>query len=111
MDLLEIEKKHKKGFRLCMPSTLALVLFLIISIVLVFIVGVLGYMFLEGHPFSRAIGKTCIAIADRERDHDKINHAIFAPIFYLMVAILQAVIVGIIGAEVAKRFLSSSPSK
>lgn len=84
--------------------TSVLLWFLFIVTLVIFIVGVLGHMFIEGHTFGKSVGRTCIIIADRERDHEKIEHEVFGPVFYLVVTVLNAIIIGIIGAEVIKRF-------
>lgn len=92
--------------------TSVLLWFLFIITLVIFMVGVLGHMFIEGHSFGKSVGRTCIIIADRERDHEKIEHEVFGPVFYLVVTVLNAIIIGIIGAEVIKRFfVTCDPNK
>ena len=92
-----------------MMGTGGLLIFLLFALLLILTVGVAGNMYYEGHTFGKAVGRTCVAIADREGHDEKIKHGVFGPAFYLLILVFNFVIIGIIGAEVAKRFLCASP--
>lgn len=84
-------------------STSGLMCFLIGAIIIIALVGIIGYMYLEGHDFQTALKKTMTAAAGREKNEEKIKHEWFGPCFYLLLAMLNAVIAGVIIVEIGKR--------